>query len=481
MERTPIEKDQEIANSLKPEEIKESLSLSIRDGFFASIFATLTGGVFLTGFALAIGANALHIGIIAAIPLVGNMFQFIGAYLVNKKGKRKPVSIKSATLARAIWILMVLLPFTFKWLPPGQIITGFLIILAIGHLFGAISGVAWLSWISDLVPETHRGRFFGKRNMIIGVAVLSITMLGGKFIDVFGDPIWAFQILFVAAIIAGAISITYLQRIPEPASPPPVQKENYFRTIFLPVKDHNFRMLLLFAMMWSFSVNFAAPFFIVYKIKELHLSYTFVAFLISLNSFFDLLGMRFWGRFSDKVGNRPVMILCSFFATFLPFGWLWTSADSFSIYLLLPMLQIIGGFFWAGMNLASVNMLFGLAPSENKAVYFSAYASVNGISAAVASLGGGILGLAMAHRGLDLIVIQIVGLKIIFLVSWVLRCLSIPLLWRVHEPKGLPFPQAIRVLRSVRSINSTQGFNPLLHYFIQTIRKSKSYVESQIK
>jgi len=470
MEKVPIRKDQNPNTSLKPEEIGESLALSIRDGFFASIFATLTGGVFLTGFALALGANALHIGIIAAIPLIGNLFQFIGAYLVNKNGERKPVSVKSATFARAIWILMVLLPFTLTWLPAGQIILGFLVIFAIGHLFSAISGVAWLSWISDLVPDTHRGRFFGRRNMIIGVAVLSFTMLGGKFIDVFNDPIWAFQILFFAAIVAGAISIKYLQRIPEPVSAPPAQKKDYFKTLFHPVQDRNFRALLLFTIIWSFSVHFAAPFFIVYKIKDLKLSFTFIAFLISLTSLFDLLGMKFWGNFSDKVGNRPVMLICSFLATFLPFGWLWTSINTFSIYFLLPMLQIVGGFFWAGMNLASVNMLFSLAPRENKAVYFSAYASANGIFAAIASLGGGILGLAMAQRSLDLIVIQIVGLKIIFLVSWVLRCFSIPLLWRVHEPKGLPFTQAIRILRSVRSINSTQGFHPLLHFFIDTIR-----------
>jgi hypothetical protein len=82
------------------QEVEKSLSFSIRDGFFASIFATLIEGAFLTGFALALGANELHIGIVAAIPLLWNMFQYIGAYLVKKNGKRKPVSIKSATAAR---------------------------------------------------------------------------------------------------------------------------------------------------------------------------------------------------------------------------------------------------------------------------------------------------------------------------------------------------------------------------------------------
>jgi MFS family permease len=129
--------------------------------------------------------------------------------------------------------------------------------------------------------------------MVVGFAVLSFTMLGGKFTDIFTDPIGAFQILFLVAIIAGIISIKYLQRIPEPESATPVQKENYFKTLAHPVQDRNFRTLLFFTMIWSFSVNFVAPFFIVYKIKDLGLSYTFIAFLISLTSLFDLLGMRF--------------------------------------------------------------------------------------------------------------------------------------------------------------------------------------------
>jgi MFS family permease len=463
---------------LKTEEINRSLTLSIKDGFFASIYATLTGGVFLTGFALSIGANELHIGIIAAIPLLGNLFQFIGAYLVNKKGRRKPVSVNAANCARSIWILVILLPFALKWYPSQFIIISFLTLIAIGHFFGAISGVAWLSWISDLVPETIRGRFFGKRNMIIGSAVLTFTIIGGRFLDYFDNTLSGFQILFFIAVIAGAISLKFLREIPETNVESGIKSKNYFRSLSLPFQDPNFRILLLFTMVWSFSVNLAGPFFVVYKLKELQLSYTYVAFLISLTSFSDLLGMRFWGHFSDKVGNRPLMLMCSIIASSLPFGWLLTSNNNFSLYLLFPFLHVMGGFFWAGMNLASVNLLFRLAPQQEKAVYFSAYASVNGIFAATASLGGGILGLIMVQESFNFLFINITGLKIVFLISGLMRCSAIPLLRQVYEPKGMSFDQAVRVIRSIRSINSTQGFNPLLHFFTFAIRKSKSYVEN---
>ena len=32
-----------------------------------------------------------------------------------------------------------------------------------------IAGTVWTSWITDLVPEERRGRFFGLRNAIHGI------------------------------------------------------------------------------------------------------------------------------------------------------------------------------------------------------------------------------------------------------------------------------------------------------------------------
>src|ERR671922_1552049 len=94
-------------DSLDTIEGNSSLTLSIHDGFFASIFATLTGGVFLTGFALSLGSNEFHIGVLAAIPLFANLFQFIGSYLVQRIGRRTPISVNASTACRTIWLLIV--------------------------------------------------------------------------------------------------------------------------------------------------------------------------------------------------------------------------------------------------------------------------------------------------------------------------------------------------------------------------------------
>jgi len=54
------------------------------DGLTTQAIATLTGGVFLVAFALKLGASNLVIGILAAIPPLGQLIQIPAIYIVEK-------------------------------------------------------------------------------------------------------------------------------------------------------------------------------------------------------------------------------------------------------------------------------------------------------------------------------------------------------------------------------------------------------------
>ena len=65
---------------------------SFYDGMFAHVFATLTGGVFLTAFALHLGMSEFMIGVLAALPFVVTIFQLPTSTLIQKNGTRKKVA-----------------------------------------------------------------------------------------------------------------------------------------------------------------------------------------------------------------------------------------------------------------------------------------------------------------------------------------------------------------------------------------------------
>jgi hypothetical protein len=84
----------------------------------------------------------------------------------------------------------------------------------------------------------------------------------------------------------------------------------------------------------------------------------------------------------------------------------------------------------------------------------------------LAALTGGSLALLFDDMTIKIFWMQLAGLKLLFLLSWAIRLFAIPLLRTVHEPESWPLLKVIRVLRNIRSINTMQGFNPLLHFFI---------------
>jgi hypothetical protein len=68
--------------ALPPAQIALAMKISAYEAFPAQIFVTLTGGVFMPAFALALGANNFYIGALAAIPFFANLFDLEFGFLL---------------------------------------------------------------------------------------------------------------------------------------------------------------------------------------------------------------------------------------------------------------------------------------------------------------------------------------------------------------------------------------------------------------
>jgi MFS family permease len=454
--------------------IKKDLTNSIYDGVFANMFATLTGGVFLTGFALSLGMNDLMIGLLASLPFLVTVFQLPTSYLIEKSGGRKKIAIVAAAAARLIWIPILILGIVSLVPRPAAslLVLG---LIFISYTFVTISYVSWLSWLSDLVPDRMRGRFFGTRNMLCGAAGMVVMVLFGTLLDLFkghgGKALsFGFGMTFTTAVCFGMVSLRFLKRISEPKTHLSDIPRSFRQQVWRTLREANFRRFLAFAFAWSFSVYFASPFFTLYFLRELSFSYGFVATLAMISAFADLTGMRLWGRISDKVKNKAVIQLSSWVATFLPFAWVIVRPGN----IVMPiLLHLVGGGFWAGINLCTNNLLLGISPQRNRSLYLSVYNIAAGIGAATGPIVAGTILIAMGDLHSHLFSYQVLPLHVIFLTSTLLRMMSRLLFNSVREPGEVPAGQLVRVLRSVRGLNMTNGFNYLLHPFIEIARKGR--------
>ena len=448
---------------LSPADVKNAYI----DGVFATIFGTLTGGVFLTGFAIYLGMTEFQIGLLAAMPYAATLFQPPASIWIGRTGKRKRVAVVNNGAARLVWLLILATALT-PLFPAATKIPMVMGLVFVSHSFLSVSYVSWLSWLSDLVPDQMFGRFFGTRNMFNGIAGMASVFLFGHLLEYIADrfpnghPV-GFGIVFVFGVACGMASLAFLSRVSEP----PVQPQGpgmRFADLLKPFRDANIRCFLLYALLWNFSVFFAAHFFALYFLRDLGFSYGFVATLGMISAIADLTAMRIWGTLSDRFRNKAVIQACSWIVALAPF--LWTFVRPRDVWLPV-LLHIAGGGFWAGIQLCTNNLVLRISPKRERAVCISLHNIVAGVGATTAPV---LAGLALEFLGSPhsrFLPENMVPLQAVFLCSSAMRILSLQFLRRVHEPEEVPVGQIIRILRNVRGLNTTNGFNGPLHPFVE--------------
>jgi len=361
-------------------------------------------------------------------------------------------------------------------LAPQSSSSKFIVVLSLiflSHALASASYIAWLSWTSDLVPDERLGRFFGTRNMLNGAAGMVAMVVFGYLLDYYkkqpGEAIsLGFAFIFVSAVSFGLLSVRFLCKISEPPMSKSPDKHSCRDLFCVPFKDSNFRRFLFFSLFWSFAVNFASPFFTLYFLRDLQFSYGFVAMLGMVSTLSDLTAMQMWGRISDKVKNKAVIQFAGWVAIFLPLAWVMIKPGA----IVLPIiLHVLSGSFWAGINLCKSNLLLRIAPRENRASFLGAYNVIVGVSAATGPILAGTLLTFMSSPSLRFYSWPFVPLHLIFMISSLLRLLSLQLLKHLREQEAADIGELIRVLRSVRGLDIASGFNAILHPFIEGSQK----------
>ncbi len=198
-----------------------------------------------------------------------------------------------------------------------------------------MTGPAWFSWIGDIVDEGYRGKWFAKRNFILGFVGVAFTIIAAFFLDFFkkqGRIMFGFIILFFMAMIARLICVYYFKKTYEPKLK---LEKGYYFSFFQFVKkapSNNFGRFAIFRALMDFAVAIASPFFTVYMLRNLGFSYvTFMSVALS-QTLFGLLIMKQWGKFADKYGNYEVIKLTIILISIFPALWLISNSPIFLIF-----------------------------------------------------------------------------------------------------------------------------------------------------
>jgi MFS family permease len=405
-----------------PEDIrvKNSLNCSTAEGVFNAASGSITES-YITPFALALGANNLQVGLLTSLrDFASTIAQIPGAKLTqffDRKSIWLFVQIISKIL---LWVPIVLLPA----FPTGSAIWFLIILFAATGFFASLRAPAWSSLMGDLVPTQKRGSYFGLRNTATGASGIAATLAAGYILTLFGFPI-----LFTIAIVLSLLSIPIFMKMHEPSFKKFYHYKYSFR--FDPRELHNTlkanRSLVIFTvyiMFMYFAVEVASPFYSVYMLRDLNISYVWFGGLTVVGALARILSFKYWGKLNDRFGSRTILIVTGIPACITPL--LWTFVFDIPS---IAALKLFDGFIWAGFDMVIFNYLLDATPAEKRPQYVANHNFVTGMGTVLGALIGGFL----AQEWSNSTFLWMSGLQLVFMTSFVLRLFCLGLLPKIGD------------------------------------------------
>jgi MFS family permease len=363
-----------------------SLRASVRDGMAHAVMIG-SGENYISAFAIFLQATTVQIGLLAGLPpFIGAIFQSVSVFLIERLKDRRRMIVGTAVLQGLCWIPIGCIPFFF--LSSTAAIGTLILLFTLYHALAGMGAPIWNSLIGELVPNDIRGKFFGYRNACIGFCTL-VALLGcGQLLDVFdarGATVYGFLGLFLIAALARGVSVWNLLHYDNPPFETHSKHHFTFFQFILRVHRSNFARFVLFVSVMNGAVAFSAPYFSVYMLRVLKLSYGEFTALSATTAITQLLTMQHWGRLTDRFGTKHILNFCGYGVVLAPILWVFT--DNFYF---LFFIQAYGGFMWAGFNLAAFNFMFDAVSPPKRARCAAYQAIVNATFVLVASLLGGL-------------------------------------------------------------------------------------------
>lgn len=441
------------------------------EGGFQSAMAHLTGDVLLTGFALALGAGPVQIGLLATLPLGLRLSQLFTSTRFERLGRWRAVALGGA-LAGRLALVAGLLTLV---LPDGEARLWLLIgVVAAAAAGGAVYDLALVAWMAEIVPLRLRGDFFGRRNRAVAAVGLAVTLGAAAIIDMLrgrGETAaGAFPIVFALGGVIGLAGLLVLSRAPSgpphPAVAPAPPLLVWVREAFA---DRSFYRLVRFGLLWGLAVNFASPFFAVYQIRVLALPLTVVTLFKAITTFAMMASAWYWGRLSDHFGAKPVVRMGVYMIAVTPLLWLFVMPGQ--IWPLVPI-QVVSGVAFAAYEGSINNLVLKLAPPARQSRYLAVFGAAYGTGSVLAPLAGGMV-LWWLER-LPLAAPQ--AFAVLFAAGALLRLIAAGQIRGVHEPGGVSVGRMIRVMGRFRAMTVEFPFEPFLHYVYMPAARVADYI-----
>lgn len=383
-----------IVGPLKPT-APDAFPAGLNNAYFFALFNALSFQVVLSSpmvlYAKSLQASATVLGLITGMMPLLVIFQIPAAAYIGRVGYKK--FVYAGWGMRVMFIAVTaLVPLTDSFLNASTRLSLILALLFAFNLSRGISSCAWLPWITGLVPGELRGRFLSREAGFVNVASFISFLLSA--LCLWKDPAgWQFALLFGFSAAMGAVSLSFLKRIPD--GPPPEEGGRASNTPvpwLAMVKYPPFAKLLREVVVWSLAFGGVQAFCVAYLRSDAAMGDGEIL-LVSSVSFLGGLSSR-WilGGRLDSHGSKPVLTFCFAAWILVLAGWTvlaggrWTAS-----WALIAGLQFAMGLLAALVQMSNTRLAMSIIPVMGRTHFFALFSVIGSVALGLSPVFWGLL------------------------------------------------------------------------------------------
>ena len=354
----------------------------------------------LTWFLAQLNVSNIWIGLIAPLRM-GSSFLlqlFVSGYLERKPYKLPFYGVVSTfrCVILLVWALVIArVPAGSSWL-----VIAFFICLTLFSLGSGLVSIPFMDVTGKVIPPNRRGTFFSQRLFWGGVLGIGASWFIGY---VLSEPMGLQFPINVAWLIGLASFFWFLTAlcwmlIKEPPGQVARTRNSWVkqfrRGVLLLRDDANYRIYVLVRLALSLSA-WATPFYIVYAKTVLNIPPQHIGLYLGARTASSILSNLFWGRISDRAGNRQLLRFSISVGFMMPVLALIIGALHSNLVVGLEwfsyaytLVFIASGAYTAATGIGMTNFMLDLAPPEKRPIYLAFNSTLFGFIGFASFLGG---------------------------------------------------------------------------------------------
>lgn len=392
------------------------------------------GTAAFTGFALHLGADDSFIALMTSVAQLLVLSQLLSPLLSARVRNRKRLIVGAGCCEVFFRALPLAIPLL---LAPHLHLGALVALVSLSLFFGYGISPFYGAWIASTVPEKTRARFTSRQTIISTIGAMVSGFLVGQFLDLFpeGGKQPGFIYVMAGGAVFGWLGYLALSRAPYPKHDASTGSSASLSALIQPFRDASFRRAVVFYGMWVFCLGLDGPFYSIFMLDRLRLSYTEISIYNALFMATSIAGYRTWSGLVDRFGSKAVLQILLVPASLLPLLWIFNRPDS---HYLVPVAMVFSGILLSGITVSITPMVYGLLPDGDQKAFYLASWSVVGLVGALGPLVGSYLARVLRDVHTEIFDFPVGNLQLIFLIGVAARLAPIVALNFVRDAKSVP-------------------------------------------